>query len=288
MTDPRLSQPLDPDGDVSVVIVAYRTPDVLIRCLESFEEHQPQRVGAVIVIDNSADGSGRTVAERFGWIDYVEEPDNLHFRGGCNAGARRARLRYVLFLNPDAYLTDPTATAQLADVLDARTDVGFVGPKLEGDDGGLAPQGEPAAGLRHLIVDRTGVARAWPRLARRTRPANAVRHEPGPVETVTAAALMCRRDEFLAVGGFDERVRMYWEEHELSRKYASRGHRGWYEPRAFMFHSWRKGGSELDPAVTAYFEEAASHYYSTFFGARGTITYRALAAARRLAKSVVR
>ena len=51
--------PLDPAGDVSVVVVAYRTPDVLAECLRSFEEQRPSRVGEVVVVDNSVEVEGQ-------------------------------------------------------------------------------------------------------------------------------------------------------------------------------------------------------------------------------------
>jgi N-acetylglucosaminyl-diphospho-decaprenol L-rhamnosyltransferase len=282
--------PLDPSGDVSVVIVLYRTPEVIRTCLESFETYRPKRVGEVVVIDNSADGSSADLAERFSWVDYVENDENRHFRGACNQGAARARLHYLLFLNPDTYLVDDQAVRKLADVLDADARVGMVGPMLKGDDGGLAPQGESVAGLRHLFADRSGLSALWPRnpLGRRKPPPAAARHEAGYVDTVTAAALLCRRAEFLKVGGFDERVRMYWEEHELARKLAQHGLRGYYNPDAFIYHSWRKGGSEHEPSVAAYFEQAAANYYSSHFGLRGKALYRTLAVVRRTAKKLVR
>src|SRR5207247_3468598 len=64
----------------------------------------------------------------------------------------------------------------------------------------------------------------------------------GPAETLSAAALLCRREQFLAIGGFDERAKMYWEEHELARKMRRLGLRGHYRADAFLFHHWRKGG----------------------------------------------
>jgi GT2 family glycosyltransferase len=282
--------PIDPDGDVSVVVVLYRTPEVIRTCLESFELHQPKRVGEVIVIDNSEDRSSADLPQRFPWVNYVANDENRHFRGGCNQGAALAELSYLLFLNPDTYLVDDQAVRKLADVLDANSDVGIVGPMLKGDDGGLAPQGESVAGLRHLLADRIGLSALWPGnpIGRRTPPPEAARHQAGYVETVTAAALLCRRADFLAVGGFDGTVHMYWEEHELARKLAMRALRPYYNPDAFIYHSWRKGGTELEPAVAAYFEEAAANYYGSYFGRRGRVLYRTLTAARRAAKKLVR
>lgn len=248
------------------------------------------RIGQVIVIDNSGDGSSADLAKDFPWIDYVENDENRHFRGGCNQGATLATRPYLMFLNPDTYLVEGQAVRKLAEVMDSDPRVGMVGPRLKGDDGGLAPQGESVAGLRHLLADRSGLTALWPQnpLGRRSPPPAAARHEAGYVETVTAAALLCRRADFLAVGGFDEQARMYWEEHELARKFGRRGLRGYYNPDAYIYHSWRKGGSELEPAVAAYFEEAAARYYGSYFGWKGRTLYRTLTAVRRIAKSLVR
>ena len=49
----------------------YRTPEVLAACLRSFEQHRPRRVGEVVVVDNSADGSATQPDEEFPWIVYV-------------------------------------------------------------------------------------------------------------------------------------------------------------------------------------------------------------------------
>jgi GT2 family glycosyltransferase len=275
--------PLDPNGDVSVGIVLYRTPEMIRECLASFEAHRPSRVAEVIVIDNSADGSSSGLSETFPWVDHVENKENVHFRSGCNQAAARAQHPYLLFLNPDTYLEGPDAIAKLAEVLDADRTVGIVGPMLRGDDGKLAPQGAPVAGIHHLLLDATRLRRLIPRVLQRQ-----TRQQAGYVPTVTAAALLCRLEDFLAVGGFDERSRMYWEEHEIARKFAARGLRAYYQPDAFIFHRWRKGGSALDPEVAAYFEEASRNYYASSFGLRGRIAYGGVELARRIARRLRR
>ena len=137
-----------------------------------------------------------------------------------NQGVRRASLPYVFVLNPDTYLTDSDSIAKLAETLDRDPSIGFVAPKLRGDDGNLAPQGERVAGLAYLLGVKTYANAAWPGnpIARRHSRVGLSRELPGPADTVSAAAVLVRRDEFLAVGGFDERARMYWEEHELARE----------------------------------------------------------------------
>lgn len=280
------------DGDVSVVIVAYRSPDALAACLRSFEVHRPARVREVIVIDNSTDGSVKPLEQRFPWIDYVANTENIHFRAANNQGARRARGRYLFLLNPDTRLTDSSSIANLAEILDRHPDVGFVGPKVQGERGTLAPQGEPISGLGGLFAMKTRLNSIWP--ANPLGPTHARRRLPpessGPIPTATAAALLCRRDEFLAVGGFDERARAYWEEHELARKLRARKLHGYYRVDAVVFHSWRKGGTHLvqPRASRDEFERALKVYYGQAYGVPGRILVAVLDAPSTAARIVRR
>jgi GT2 family glycosyltransferase len=280
---------LDASGDVSVVIVLYKTPEVLAECLRSFEEHRPRRVGEVIVIDNGADGEAPSPQAAFPWIVYEANDVNRHFRAGVNQGVRLARLPYVFILNPDAYLTDADSIAKLTEVLDGEPQVGFVGPKMRGDDGNLAPQGERVAGLAYLVALKGYLNALWPGnpIARRHARAGLSRDESGPADTLSAAALLFRREQFLAIGGFDERAKMYWEEHELARKMRRLGLRGHYRADAFLFHHWRKGGTEGVASRDAqrYFDQAMRLYYRTFYGRAGALLFDALDRLAQLAKS---
>ncbi len=243
----------------------------------------------MVVVDNSADGSE---PPEFPWIVYERNAENVHFRGGVNQGVRRASLPYVFVLNPDTYLTDSDSIAKLAETLDREPAIGFVAPKLRGDDGNLAPQGERVAGLAYLLGVKTYANAAWPGnpIARRHSRVGLSRELSGPADTVSAAAVLVRRDEFLAVGGFDERTRMYWEEHELARKLGRLGLHGWYRADAFLFHHWRKGGTEQVAGADAErsFQEAMRLYYRTFYGRFGGLAFDALDAVQRVMRGARR
>lgn len=280
--------PLSGEGDVSVLIVTYRTERVLFDCLESFEQHRPERVGEVLVIDNSASGSPSGAPERFPWISYTRNQENVHFRRGVNQGARSARGRYLLLLNPDTYLSDSPSIAAMAEVLDRSESIGFVGPMVLGEDGGAAPQGERLAGLADLLAAKSYLNTVWRKnpIRRRSLRLGAPRTVSGPVETVTAAVLLCRRDEFLAVGGLDERAVVFWEEQELARKLRRRGLSGWYCSDAAVHHRWRKGGAEHEEerVTRHHFEHARRVYYDISYGRLGTGLYDALELFQRVVR----
>ena len=88
----------------SVIIVSYRTGDILLDCLKSVL--QQEAVKQVILVDN---GNTRLLMQQVN-ILADEEPrleiitghGNVGFAGGCNLGARRARHHYILLLNPDS------------------------------------------------------------------------------------------------------------------------------------------------------------------------------------------
>ena len=269
--------PLDPNGDVSVAITTYKNYEVVQECLRSFEQHSPKRVGEVIVVDNSADDETPHADAEFPWIRSARNDSNVHFRRAVNQGARMARLPYLLILNPDTYLTDSDSVAKLAEVLDGDPTIGAAGPKMRGDDGLLAPQGERLPGWLYLIAHRAYLNALWPDnpIQKRQTRAGESREVSGPVETLAAAGVLVRREEFLRVGGYDERATIYWEEPELARKYRRLGLSLYYRADAFLFHHWRKGGGEHDSDATTkrYFEEGMRLYYEISYGRLGRLTY---------------
>lgn len=275
-----METPLDPDGDISVAITTYKTYEVVQECLRSFEHHRPRRVAEVIVVDNSADDETPRAGDEFPWIHYVRNDANVHFRRAVNQGARLARHPYLLILNPDTYLTDAESIAKLAEVLDRDPAVALVGPKIRGDDGRLAPQGERLPGLLYLLAHRLYLNALWPAnpIMRRQRRAGASRDVSGPVDAVAAAALLVRTDEFAQVGMFDERATIYWEEQEIALKFRRRGQHAYYRADAFVYHRWRKGGGEHDDdaVTTRYFEDGMRLYYEHAYGVSGRLLFDGL------------
>ena len=83
---------------------------------------------------------------------------------------------------------------------------------------------------------------------------------------------------------------MYWEEHELARKLRRLGLHGYYRADAFVFHRWRKGGTEHTTSVDAqrYFEEAMRLYYRTFYGRAGNVLFDALDRLQRTVRRLKR
>lgn len=277
--------------------VLYRTPGILAECLESIERHRPRRVREVIVIDNSVEPHDEPPAERFPWIRYIANDTNVHYRRANNQGARLASGRYLLFLNPDSRLTDSDSIALLAEILDEHPEIGLVGPKIQGDDGRVAPQGERRAGLPYLVAEKSYLNTLWPGnpIRRRQRgidrEGNVLpRNTSGPVDTLTAAVLMVRRGEFTDVGMFDERAVAYWEEHELARKYRERGQIAYYLAHAFVYHRWRKGGGEHESEnlMQRYFDDSMRLYYAESYGTVGRVVFDVLSTGQRAGRAVAR
>jgi GT2 family glycosyltransferase len=278
------------DGGLDVVIVSYRSRELLRECLGALGAHPPSCPMRVVVVDNaSGDGTVELVAQDFPEVDLIALAENLGFAAATNLGARRGSASYLLALNPDTAV-GPGALDRVIAVLESHPDVAVVGPRLLRPDGSFDHAARrsfptPLSALGHF----TGVGRragAAGRLAAYRAP----EVESGPVDAVNGAFMLMRRSAFEAVGGFDEGYWMYMEDLDLSYRLAREGWLSWYEPSATVMHV--KGGTVGGPRPVGldwHFHRGMGRFYRRHYAAQrspglNTLVYLGIAA--KLATSV--
>jgi len=226
--------PQDRNPLVDVVVVAHRSRDVLRDCIEPLAAWPRARV--VAVDTDSGDGALETLAGLD--VETVQAPRNGGFGYGCNLGARLGEAPYLCFLNPDVRIA-PGDVELLVRRLAAEPGAAVAGPRIEDERGRLEPSRRRFPRLRSTLA----TALLLQRLAPRSTWADEVERDPaayrgaGPVDWLTGACLLVRRDAFEAVGGFDEGFFLYSEEIDLSRRLRDRGMSTLYEPAARCTHA---------------------------------------------------
>jgi len=163
-------------------------------------------------------------------VRVVTNPANAGFLRSCNAGARVARGRYVVFLNNDTIVRGGWLDS-LVRTADAEPDVGVVGARIVFPDGTLQECGS--------FVWRDGHSSQHGRGGDPARPEfQSVRD----VDYCSGACLLVRRELFEAINGFDDRFHpAYYEDVDLAFQARARGYRVIVQPAAVIEH--HEGGS---------------------------------------------
>ncbi len=240
---------------ISVIIVNHNGEEHLRRCLESLRGQGPEI--EVLVVDNaSSDSSLAMVREVFPEVRVLEQDRNLGFGAANNLAAVEARGECLLLLNADAWL-ETGALQRLHQRLQRENRLALVAPALFYPDGrrqfvwsperGVA--GEALQRLRNPFEKRNWAHGAVMRTASRL---------VGRL-WFTAACVLVRSDAFAAVGGFDERFFMYFEDVDLCVRLEKAGWGLAQEPDAVVHHA---GGFARHPHVDDVYRPSQLRYYA--------------------------
>lgn len=91
--------------DLSIIIINYQTRNLTAQCLKSIKNSKDNLKKEVIVIDNhSQDDSPEYLIKNFSFINLIKSNKNLGFAKGNNLGVKKAKGKYILFLNSDTLL----------------------------------------------------------------------------------------------------------------------------------------------------------------------------------------
>ena len=221
---------------VAVVIVNYRSGAALLQCVEDW---QADGADEVIVVDNgSDDGSVDRVRAHHPGLDIVVPGRNLGYGSAANRGVATVTAPLVLVSNPDLEVR-PGTLAALVGALAARPQWGLVGPLVRTTSGERYPSARRFPSLvdsaGHALLGLFAPDNRFTRSYQQSELDGAT-EQVRPVDWVSGACFLVRRDAFEGVGGFDESYFMYAEDVDLCWRLGREGWRVLYVPTAEVTH----------------------------------------------------
>ncbi len=259
---------------ISAIVVNHNAGRHLHECLHRLRAAAGEIRGGgleIVLVDNaSTDGSTEAVrqiqeqgSESPSPVRLIALERNVGFGAGCNRAARYAAGRYLLLLNPDAWI-DGASLRLLEEALDGDSRLGVAAPALHYPDGSPQFVWAPSVGVLGEAVQRfrnRSEGAAWnhrllPRL---------LKPFPGS-GWFSAACLLVRRSAFEEVGGFDEGFFLYFEDADLGVRLHRQDWRQRQVKGAGACHlrgvtTGRPGTRLLSPAVERFYRASQLRYY---------------------------
>ena len=88
--------------DLTIVIVSFKSEDILHRCIKSIDKKYP-----IIVVENSIDNKLKLELEqKYQNVNCILPKENLGYGGGNNLALSKVTTNFALILNPDVILEE--------------------------------------------------------------------------------------------------------------------------------------------------------------------------------------
>ncbi len=210
---------------VSIVIPCYNQIAYTYACLQSILEFTTDVTYEVIIADDVSTDATAHLDRYVQGLVICRNETNQGFLLNCNNAAKRARGKYIFFLNNDTKVTEGWLSS-LVRLIESDPTIGMVGSKLVYPDGRL----QEAGGI--IWSDGSG----W-NYGRLDDPGKPEYNYVKDVDYISGAAIMLPADLWREIGGFDERFApAYYEDTDLAFEVRRAGYRVVYQPLSTVIH----------------------------------------------------
>lgn len=255
---------MEKEIELSIIYVYYNTPLEILRSVESVKKTIEGIEYEVIIVDNN---SIKKVPPKVKGrrIKVIKNKINVGFGAGCNLGARTAKGKYLLFINPDTEAYPGSIKELLLTV--SKKGVGVVGPKMLDSRGITLPTISSFISFPQLLV----VYSFFNTLIKKNPISSKFwlyevdREKEQKVDVISGACLILRRSVFGKIGGFDERFFMYFEEHDLCFKVQKLGLTVIFNPKAKIMHLIGRSLTDKKK-IKSYFQKSRYLYMKKHYG----------------------
>lgn len=206
-------------NNLDIILVSYNSEKWIDNCLRSIEKvnYDLKKIFITFVDNNSSDRTQQIIEgydnkELFGGYQYFFEKRNLGFGRANNFGVQNSQQDYVYFLNIDTEL-DPDALLELMKEAERTAETAGLWESRQ------FPYEHPK------VYDPVSLEVTW----------------------ASGACMMVRRDRFIEVGMFDEKIFMYGEDVDLSWRFRANGYTVQYVPKSIVHHYTYMSAGEVKP-----------------------------------------
>ena len=225
--------------EVSIILVSYNTASYIRRALESlFRETQLTTIEVIVVDNASSDDSVKMLREFFPQITLIESGENLGFAGGVQLGAKQAKGRYLLLLNPDTVILN-AAVDRLLHFAKLYPDNGiWSGVTLNNDMSLNTQHAWHKPTLHDLFYSAVGLSKLFSKtcLFNNANYGCWERDSTKEVDIVSGCFFLTTRELWDTLGGLDASFFMYAEEADYCLRAKVLGHNPIVTPDARIIH----------------------------------------------------
>lgn len=265
---------------LAIVILNYRTPQLVIDCLKSLEtEVQVNPMIQVIVVDNNSADDSIPIIEKAiqdhtwqNWAKLIASPVNGGFSAGNNIGIQSIEAEAYLLLNSDTIIRSG-AIAHLLEAMANHPEAGIISPRLEWPDG--TPQ--ISCFRNHSSISELIDAAATNPITKLFNQYNVpipVSDQPHTCEWTSFACVLVRKSVIDQIGLMDAGYFMYFDDIDFCRRSKKAGWQILHWPIARVVHL-RGGSSSVKADVKQrkrppkYLYASRSRYFTKFYGITG-------------------
>jgi N-acetylglucosaminyl-diphospho-decaprenol L-rhamnosyltransferase len=251
---------------LSVIIVSYNVKYFLEQCLCSVQRAIWPGVEVFVIDNHSSDGSVEYLREKFPFVQFISNDENVGFAKANNQVLEKAKGEYVLFLNPDTIIPEDLFTQCIA-FLQSHADAGAMGVRMIDGSGRFlkeSKRGFPSPWV--AFCKMSGLTTIFPRS--KTFAEYYLGHLSEEKITVAdalaGACMFVRKDVLNKTGGFDEQFFMYAEDIDLSYRVQQAGYKNYYFPGCTIIH-FKGESTRKDKKYVRLFYKAMSQFVHKHF-----------------------
>ncbi|NET57416.1 MAG: glycosyltransferase family 2 protein [Symploca sp. SIO2E6] len=262
-----------------IVIVNYKTPQLVIDCLTSLQGEIEVGFDSVVVVDNASnDGSVEQMEQAITdnkwsqWAQVLPSPVNGGFSAGNNLGIKALKADAYLLLNSDT-IVRPGAIKSLLKAMEANPEAGLISPRLEWPDSTPQISCFRYHSLLSEVIDaaQTGVIT---KLLKNYDVPIPVSDTPMEPQWTSFACVLIRREVMEQIGLMDEGYFMYYDDVDYSRTARNAGWKILHWPEARIVHL-RGGSGKVKEAIAKrkrprpYLYASRTRYFTKFYSPVG-------------------
>lgn len=232
---------MNDDSDVDIFVLAYNNEEIINETLCNLRDNVlPTLNCRVVVLDNGSSDRTAEIIRSHDFAECIRLEQNRYFSGGANYLLKHASAPHVFFMSSDVRPSNDTLL-KLIEFAKLTPDAGVIGCKSVLRCGSVERTAKRAytPNMLHKVYGTLGLL---PRMR-----AKLDKHyyyldsgfpflHPTPVDVVQDSFIYIKGELLFQGLTFDEDLKLYFTEDQLSKSVALLGHRTYYYPATFVEH----------------------------------------------------